>query len=1089
MSLASLVSRFIYGLPTSYDDQGVTEGQYEPIPQPPTIPLLGNTPQIDKILPYQSFRLLWKQYGEIIILQLPGRKIILANSHRLALEVLDESRFHKAVGGGLKELRGLVGDGLFTAYHGEPNWAIARESTSTNIQGKANGTRLLDRILTPAFSPANIKGMFGDMIDIASQLVLKWERYGPEYRINPAEDFTRLAFDTVSLCTMGYRVNSYYNDAIHPFVTAMGNYLLEAQRRTRLPELVKSMTSSAQWDADGATMNEVVTKGIGKQRGDLLDLMLNGKDPQTGETLSEENIRFQLLTFLIAGHETTSGMLSFITYELLKKPSAYARVREEVDTVLQGKPVQPEHLSKLPYIVAVMRESLRLHPPATIIGVTSPQDTVVLGKYFIQMNTVVTLQIAQIHRDPDVYGEDAEEFRPERMLDGKFEALPPKAWIPFGNGARACIGRAFAWQEAIIAIATLFQRFDFVLADSEYDLRLKQTLTIKPDEFYIHAIPRSGVAPMVLGAQQPVPKSLSPLASNTAPEHAEGRVGLNVLYGSNTGSSEAFAQRIASAAASKGFNARISTLDTASGHLSTTEPTVIVTASFEGQPADNAGRFVEELTLLTGSELNDVSYAVFGCGNRDWALTYQRIPRLIDEAMEKREAKRLLERGEGDASGADFFDSFDLWEEKLWKTLVEVYDTQPSEVAVEETLDIHVSGKGTERAMSLRQPDAALEKVVANYALTKDSAQEKRHIEFQLPENMTYSAGDYLAILPTNPAASVKRALQRFNLSEEATITINSSGSTTLPTGRPVELRQILSGYVELAQPASKRNIETLIDAAMGETKENLKKLAEQYKESIVEPRVSVLDLLYKYPDLEISLGTFITMLPAMRVRQYSISSSPLWNPTHATLTVSVISSPSLSGSGERFIGVASNFLANLKPGDMVQMMVRPSATAFSLPVDVSTPIVLFCAGTGLAPMRGFIQERALQIASGRKEIGKILLFFGCRDPRKDYLYGDTDLKEWVEIGAVDIRPAFSRASEKSEGCRYVQDRVLHDADDVRALFRQKAKFFTCGGTAVAAGIREACITLLEKGLDSREDAIEAFKRLQKERYATDIFG
>ncbi|KAG8809794.1 hypothetical protein FRC18_004386, partial [Serendipita sp. 400] len=776
MSLASLVSKYIFGIPISSDVQGDPNTQYEPIPQPPTIPLLGNVTQIDKTLPYESFRLLWKQYGEIILLQLPGRQIILVNSHRLALEVLDETRFHKAVGGGLKELRGLVGDGLFTAYHGEPNWAIAH------------------RILTPAFSPANIKGMFGDMVDIASQLVLKWERYGPEYRINPSEDYTRLAFDTVSLCTMGYRVNSYYNDEIHPFITAMGNYLLEAQRRTRIPELVKSMTSTAQWDADAATMNEVVTKVIadriksGKQRGDLLDLMLNGKDSKTGESLSEENIRFQLLTFLIAGHETTSGMLTFITYELLKNPSAYARVREEVDTILQGKPIQPEHLSKFPYVVAVMREALRLYPPAAIIGVTPPEDAVVLGKHFVPKNTVMAVQTAQIHRDPQVYGEDAEQFRPERMLDGKFETLPPKAWIPFGNGARACIGRAFAWQEAIIALVTLFQRFDFVLANSEYNLKLKQTLTIKPDEFYIHAIPRAGVPPLVLGAQQYMNKH--PTAhvpgSDLVSEHLEGRVGLNVLYGSNTGSSEAFAQRIASAAASKGFNARISTLDIASGRLSTTEPTVIVTASFEGQPADNAGRFVEDLGLLTGSELDGVSYAVFGCGNRDWALTYQRIPRLIDETMEMRGAKRLLERGEGDASGADFFDSFDLWEEKLWKTLMEVYDTQPSGALSEDILDVHISGKGTERAISLRQPDAALGKVVSNQVLTKDSTQQKLHIEFQLPDNMTYCAGDYLAILPTNPPASVKRVFQRFNLSEETIITINASGSTTLPTNRPV---------------------------------------------------------------------------------------------------------------------------------------------------------------------------------------------------------------------------------------------------------------------------------------------------------------
>ncbi|KAG8789826.1 hypothetical protein FRC15_000018 [Serendipita sp. 397] len=1006
MSLFSVVSRFIYG--PSHLSRENEEQTYTEIPHPPSLPILGNVHQIDHNLPAASFRLFARQYGEIFSLQIPGSRILNINIHRLTMEVLDEKRFHKTVGGGLLELRGLVGDGLFTAFHGEETWAIAH------------------RILTPAFSPAQIKGMFGDMMDIISQLVLKWERYGDEYAINPAEEYTRLAFDTVALCTMGHRVNSFYSDSIQPFVVSMGDYLLEAQRRLRLPQPIKPFVSTAKWDADREAMNKIVTKVIsdrrksGTNRGDLLDLMLNGRDSKTGTSLSEENIRFQ-------------------------NPAAYAKVRNEVDSVLKGEPIRPEHLNKLPYITAVMREGLRLHSTVPIFAVEAIDDTALLNKYFIQKGTHVLLQIASIHRDPAVYGDDAELFKPERMLDGKFEALPPKAWIPFGNGARACIGRAFAWQEATIALATIFQRFDLVMADSSYDLKIKQTLTIKPDEFYIRAIPRANVAPLIIGKHikenLPMPKPLQP-TTNSSKNDAEGKIMVNVLYGSNTGSSEAFAQRIASSAPLKGFTARVSTLDSASGHLSPNSPNIIITASFEGQPADNAGHFVEDLSNLSGSELKGVPYAVFGCGNKEWVLTYQRVPRLIDEIMEKRGAERLLERGEGDAAGSEFFDAFDAWEAKLWTTLGELYNVQPSEeVKVEDNLDIEVLGRGTERATSLRQHNTGLGKVVQNYALTTDSAQEKRHIEIQLPDNMTYSAGDYLAVLPTNPASSVRRVLKHFNLSKETTITINAKGVTTLPTGRPVSLWEVLSGYVELAQPASKKNMETLIEQAGDEIKDELRALVSNYNDSIIKRRISVLDLLSTYPALPITLSTFLTMLPAMRVRQYSISSSPLWNPSHVTLTISVLNLPSLSRpADEPFLGVASNFLADLKPGDLVQVMVRPSPTMFSLPVDVGTPIVLFCAGAGLAPMRGFIQERAMQKAAGRSDVGEILLFFGCRDPEKDYLYSKTDLEQWVKMGVVDVRTAFSRNSEKSEGCRYVQDRILHDAEDVKAMYRKKAK-------------------------------------------------
>lgn len=821
--------------------------------------------------------------------------------------------------------------------------------------------------------------------------------------------------------------------------------------------------------------------------------MLDGKDPQTGLSLDDENIRYQLLTFLIAGHETTSGMLSFIIYELLKTPHAYAKVREEVDTVLQGKPIRPEHLGKLPYIVAVMREGLRLHPPAPMIGLTPFKDEVLGGKYFIPKGTTMGLQVAWMHRDPLVWGsDDVEEFRPERMLDGKFEALPPKAWLPFGNGARACIGRAFSWQEATIALATLFQRFDLVVADSSYDLKLKQTLTLKPDNFYIHAIPRKNTVPMLIPEATSTQVSGGPLHTNTLSSEASGsNQGLCVLYGSNTGTSESFAQRIASGATARGFNAHITSLDAATGRLSTKEPTIIITASFEGQPADNAGRFVEDLIHLNGAELSGVSFAVFACGNRDWATSYQRIPRLVDEKMAARGATRLLERGEGDASGPDFFDAFDVWEEQLWGALSKIYMTKEVVNTIEESFSVEVYEKGTERAISLRQPDAVLGAVIENRLLTADSASEKRHLEIKLPEGLSYSAGDYLAILPTNPAASVNRVLKHFNLSEETVVTINAkaSNATTLPTGRPVELKQVLSGYVELSQPASKHNLQTLANLAEGDDKRSVQELLEKYKKAIVDPRLSVLDILQAHPSLNITLGAFLSMLPAMRVRQYSISSSPLWNPEQVTLTVSVINSPSLSGSGGRFLGVASNFLANLQPGDLFQLTTRPSANVFSLPADTSIPLVLFCAGSGIAPMRGFIQERAMQIQSGRQDIGKILLFFGCRTPESDFLYSDTDLKKWVDMGVVDLRPAFSRTPDRSEGCRYVQDRVLHDGEDVKRYYREGAKFLTCGGSNMAAGVRDACLSLIEQHLGTRKAAMDRFSSLQKERYATDIFS
>jgi cytochrome P450 / NADPH-cytochrome P450 reductase len=121
-----------------------------------------------------------------------------------------------------------------------------------------------------------------------------------------------------------------------------------------------------------------------------------------------------------------------------------------------------------------------------------------------------------------------------------------------------------------------------------------------------------------------------------------------------------------------GFRASIGTLDSAVGHLPTDGAVVIVTASFEGQPADNAAHFVEWLSTINANELAGVSYAVFGCGNRDWVATYQRIPTLCDSVISERGGKRLVARGEGDAGSAEFFETFDAWAAGLWKELAEV---------------------------------------------------------------------------------------------------------------------------------------------------------------------------------------------------------------------------------------------------------------------------------------------------------------------------------------------------------------------------------------------------------------------------------
>ncbi|MCU1530982.1 MAG: cytochrome, partial [Arthrobacter sp.] len=270
---------------------------------------------------------------------------------------------------------------------------------------------------------------------------------------------------------------------------------------------------------------------------DILDTMLNAADPVTGERLSEENIRYQMVTFLIAGHETTSGLLSFALYELLRHPEVLAKARAHVDEVLGTESARIGHLPRLGYLDQILKETLRLWPTAPAFNVAPYEDTVLGGRYEVPAGQSILVLIPQLHRDRAAWGEDAGIFDPDRFSPERAAAIPANAWKPFGNGQRSCIGRGFALQEAMLFLAKLLQRFDITSADRGHELQLKHTLTMKPEGLFIHVrrrdvrIEAAGRTAVEHARQVEAPPAAAP---NGVP--------VRVLYGSNAGTSRDFAQ-------------------------------------------------------------------------------------------------------------------------------------------------------------------------------------------------------------------------------------------------------------------------------------------------------------------------------------------------------------------------------------------------------------------------------------------------------------------------------------------------------------------------------------------------------------------
>ena len=222
------------------------------------------------------------------------------------------------------------------------------------------------------------------------------------------------------------------------------------------------------------------------------------------------------------------------------------------------------------------------------------------------------------------------------------------------------------FQEATLVLGMVLKHFDFI-DHMNYQLKVKETLTLKPDQFIIRVRPRGGQPVMAVpgvAIQEPV-KAGKKDEQEVVEAHD---TPLLVLYGSNLGTAEGIAREIADTATNQGFRSEVAALDNRVGRLPTEGAVIIVSASYNGQPPSNARQFVEWLQHAEADEFKGVKYTVLGCGDHNWASTYQRIPRLIDEQLSSRGAKRLSSLGESDASG-DFEKQVEDWTEQLWPDL------------------------------------------------------------------------------------------------------------------------------------------------------------------------------------------------------------------------------------------------------------------------------------------------------------------------------------------------------------------------------------------------------------------------------------
>lgn len=451
------------------------------------MPIIGDLLTMDLAKPCQGLTKEAATTGGVFEQRIFDFPVIVLSDADLINDVNNEARWEKHVGHSLRKLRPVAGDGLFTAYSHEPNWRKAHN------------------ILMPAFTKAAMEAYHPAMVDTIRELTDAWAaRSDAQPWIDIPAESNRLTTEIVARAGIGHSFNKLDAPAEDPFITTVLRELKYANRRTdAIPFYEKffGQGQRSQHQQDKVWLREQIATiiddrrscGTGGTNRDMLDIMLNSADPDTGETLDDDNIANQILTLLVAGSETSANAIGFALHFLAGHPDIAATARAEIDQRWPGRTFPDmafADVAPLRNLRRIVDETLRLWPVAPGYFRQAKEDTTIgNGKYHFAAGDWVFVLLLAAHRDPATWGPDADQFRPDRFLPENIRSLPPHVYKPFGTGARACIGRQFALHEIMLTLAAVLHQFELE-PEPGYRLKVSETLTLKPDGLRLRLKPR-----------------------------------------------------------------------------------------------------------------------------------------------------------------------------------------------------------------------------------------------------------------------------------------------------------------------------------------------------------------------------------------------------------------------------------------------------------------------------------------------------------------------------------------------------------------------------------------------------------------------
>lgn len=438
-------------------EQAPPSRRYPPGPRR-IIPLSGLFAYRKGPLPF--FQNLAAQYGDISYFKLGPQEAFFLNHPDYIKEVLvtNHQNFHKGLA--LQRAKRLLGEGLLTSeddFH-----------------------RRQRRLAQPAFHRARIASYAGVMTDYASQTRARWH---DSETLDMSDEMMRLTLGIVGKTLFDADVVSDAQEVGEAMTVVMDLFniitipFFELLQKLPLPQLRRFDNAKARLDAIIYRLIEERRRG-GEDRGDLLSMLLLAQDTEgDGGAMTDEQLRDEVMTIFLAGHETTANALTWTWYLLSQNPEVETKLHEEIDRVLGGRLPAFEDVAQLKYTEMVLAESMRLYPPAWALGRLAVKEFEIAG-YVVPRKSLVLMSQYVMHRDPRYFPAPL-RFDPDRWTAEARDSRPQFSYFPFGGGPRRCIGEGFAWMEGILLIATLAGQWQMRLVPN-HPVALKPVITLRP---------------------------------------------------------------------------------------------------------------------------------------------------------------------------------------------------------------------------------------------------------------------------------------------------------------------------------------------------------------------------------------------------------------------------------------------------------------------------------------------------------------------------------------------------------------------------------------------------------------------------------